>query len=115
MIDQRERDALTFFIIFESFILDDCFYTDEDVKRFWNTLKDKNVECKDFLQLPESIHFLGDKDETSIIYICKYYHDLTKIAFDKKDCESAVIRISKRRYSATTYFIYFRKKYSNYI
>jgi len=34
MIDQRERDALTFFIIFESFILDDCFYTDEDVKRF---------------------------------------------------------------------------------
>ncbi|CAI2186468.1 9230_t:CDS:2, partial [Funneliformis geosporum] len=59
-------------------------HQDEDAKRFWNALKDKNVECGDFLQLPEGINFLGDKDETSIIYIRKCYRNLANIAFDKK-------------------------------
>jgi hypothetical protein len=60
------------------------FYTDEDANRFWNALKDQNVERGEFLQLPEGIHFLGDKDEISTLYIRKCYRDLAKIAFNKK-------------------------------
>ncbi|CAG8653886.1 5544_t:CDS:2, partial [Funneliformis caledonium] len=57
---------------------------DEGANRFWNVLKDKNVERGEFLQPPEGIHFLGDKDEVSILYIRKCYRDSAKIAFDKK-------------------------------
>ncbi|CAG8450825.1 12348_t:CDS:2 [Funneliformis mosseae] len=91
-------------------------HQDEDVNRFWNALKNKNVECGEFLQLSEGIHFLENEDKTSIIYICKCYHDLAKIAFDKKmkkDCELAVIWVSERRYLATTYFIYFQSYQKN--
>jgi hypothetical protein len=56
---------------------------DKEANKFWNALKDKNVEREGFLQLPEGIHFLGD-DEISILYIRKCYRDLAKIAFDKK-------------------------------
>ncbi|CAI2182402.1 1023_t:CDS:2, partial [Funneliformis geosporum] len=57
---------------------------DEDANEFWKALKGKDVERGEFLQLPNGIHFLGDKDEISILYIRNCYRDLAKIAFNKK-------------------------------
>ncbi|CAI2179167.1 7075_t:CDS:2 [Funneliformis geosporum] len=59
-------------------------HQDEDANRFWNALKDQNVERGEFLKLPEGIHFLGDKDEISTLYIRNCYRNLAKIAFNKK-------------------------------
>src|SRR2546423_230370 len=64
-----------------------CSYKtdDKDANEFWKSLKDKNVERGEFLQLPKGIHFLGDEDENSIQMLPRFGKD--RIYEKKTTCQ----------------------------
>lgn len=55
---------------------------DEELNKFWQTLK--NASCKEFLELPEGVRFLGKDHGTSKLLVRKCYVDLQEVVFDDK-------------------------------